>query len=55
MDSNSTFPLSPDTYTLSVTYLTDIEMCERCCSDMGYKFEEWVKKDLPWYMNRCRV
>lgn len=44
IDSNSTFPLSPDTYTLSVTYLTGIDMCERYCSAMGYNYEDWVKE-----------
>lgn len=43
-DSNSSFPLSPDTYTLSVTFLTDIDMCERYCSAMGYNFADWERE-----------
>lgn len=40
-DSNCTFYLSPGTYTLSVTYLTNADMFDRYCSIMDYHFEDW--------------
>lgn len=39
-DSNSTFSLPPDTYTLSVTYLTDTDMFESYCSTTDINFED---------------
>lgn len=45
-DSNSTFDLSPGTYTLSVTYLTDAEAFDRYCSAGGYSFEDQVLEDF---------
>ena len=41
LDSNSTFYLSPGTYTLSLTYLTDVDLCNSYCSTMDYHFEDW--------------
>lgn len=41
IDSNSTFDLSPGTYTLSVTYLADADIFDQYCSEMGYRFEDW--------------
>lgn len=43
-DSDSTFSLPPDTYTLSVTYLTDTDMFESYCSATDLDFEDL--KDL---------
>lgn len=40
VDSNSTFYLSPGTYSLSVTYLTDAGVFDRYWSAAGYSFEE---------------
>lgn len=40
-ESNSTFYLSPGTYTLSLTYLTDVDLCNSYCSTMDYHFEDW--------------
>lgn len=46
LESNSTFNLSPGTYTLSLTYLPDVASFNRYCSTMDYHFEDWEMENF---------
>lgn len=54
--SNSTFYLSPGTYTLSLTYLTDVDLCKSYCSTMDYHFEDWeMEKFVSIYERETKL